>query len=125
MTNLHTFPRELRLLTPSQFSEVFSSNIRISSPLLTFVIKKNTLAHARVGFAIAKKQIKRAHERNRIKRLIREYIRLNQHNLPNIDIVIMARQPIQNAPNSEINRLLEELIKKAIKRIATYEKTVN
>ena len=44
-----------------------------------------------MGLAIAKKAVKRAVDRNRIKRIIRESFRHVQHDLPNIDVVIMCR----------------------------------
>lgn len=122
MISLHTFPRELRLLTPAHFNAVFSSGLRIKSPNLTFVIKPNNLPYPRIGFALAKKQIKRAHERNRIKRLIREYFRLNQQTIPNIDIIVMARTPIQSLTNLEISNLIAELFDRSQKRVKHNEK---
>ncbi len=38
------------------------------------------------------KNVKRAHERNRIKRLAREYFRLHQHELPSMDFVVLVRR---------------------------------
>lgn len=114
LDNKQTFPRELRLLTPVHFSTVFASGHRIKSPLLTIVVNKNKLTFVRIGFALAKKQIKYAHERNRIKRIIREYIRLKQHNLSGLDIVLMVRTPIQSLSNTEIRQLFDSAIHKAM-----------
>ncbi|XKM13911.1 ribonuclease P protein component [Orbaceae bacterium ac157xtp] len=109
MINKLTFPRELRLLTPSDFNHVFTQSFRIGSPVINLVIRENELNHFRLGFAIAKKQIKHAHERNRIKRVIRDYFRINQYQLPNFDMIVMVRTGIIELTNAEIRAILEKL----------------
>ncbi|MGL4958148.1 MAG: ribonuclease P protein component, partial [Plesiomonas sp.] len=42
------FPRELRLLTPAQFSVVFQQPQRAGSPQLTILARANNLDHARL-----------------------------------------------------------------------------
>ncbi|XPE62351.1 ribonuclease P protein component [Shigella flexneri] len=80
------FPRELRLLTPRHFNFVFQQPQRASSPEVTIFGRQNELGHPRIGLTIAKKNVRRAHERNRIKRLARESFRLHQHELPPMDL---------------------------------------
>lgn len=108
----HSFPRELRLLTPSQFSRIFDRPTKAVSDHFTFLAKFNDTDHPRLGLTIAKKKEKTAVGRNRIKRVIRESFRLNQENLPNIDIVVIARDNIGNADNRQLNRQLNKLWKK-------------
>ncbi|OCG23892.1 ribonuclease P protein component [Gilliamella sp. wkB108] len=102
------------MLTPFDFSYVFQESIRAGSPFLTLVTRKNNLEHPRLGFAIAKKQVKRAHERNRIKRLTKEYFRHHQHQLPNIDFILMAKQPIINLDNQHIIETLDKLCQRIV-----------
>ncbi|MWP48354.1 ribonuclease P protein component [Gilliamella sp. Lep-s21] len=109
-----TFSRELRLLTPSDFNHVFQESVRVGSPFLTLVTRKNTLDHPRLGFAIAKKQVKRAHERNRIKRLAKEYFRHHQHQFPNIDFILMAKEPVIDLDNQQIVETLNQLCQRII-----------
>lgn len=109
MINQLTFIRELRLLTPSDFDHVFSQSTRLGSPYITLVVRKNSLSHPRLGFAIAKKQVKHAHERNRLKRVIREYFRLTQHELPKVDIVVMARSAVIELDNVALRQVLDKL----------------
>lgn len=59
---------------------------------------QNTVGHARLGLAISKKTIAKAHERNRIKRLLRETFRTSQ--LPPIDIVVLSRNGVATMHNS-------------------------
>lgn len=116
MDKTHSFPRTLRLLTSSDFNATFANSKRISSPFLTLVIQENQLSYPRIGFAIAKKQIKRAHERNRLKRLMREFIRLNQHQLPAFDVILLAKKPAQTLSNSELTTLIQQLFARLVKK---------
>lgn len=103
------FGRELRLLTPSQFDNVFQHPFRVASPLFTILAKPNQLAHPRLGLTIAKKRVKLAVQRNRIKRCVRDSFRLHQHQLPGVDLVLMVKGDISNTPNSELLKQLERL----------------
>ena len=105
----HAFPRELRLLTPEHFKNVFNVPVRAASPHLTLLAKVNSLGHPRLGLTVPKKVLKRAVWRNRIKRLTRESFRHKQHELPAIDIVVIAKSGIGKLDNAEITQLLEKL----------------
>lgn len=70
--------------------------------------KSNSLGYARLGLAVSKKQARRAVQRNRLKRLIRESFRIHQHSLPAWDYVVFAKEIAQEVNNT---LLLETLIK--------------
>lgn len=106
------FGRELRLLTPSQFDNVFQNPFRVASPLFTILAKPNQLTHPRIGLTIAKKRVKLAVHRNRIKRCVRDSFRLHQHQLPGVDLVLMVKGDISNTPNDELLKQLERLWQK-------------
>ena len=122
----YKFNRESRLLTPGHFQKVFSKPLRFGSSHFTLLVvqkphtlisdKDNTVAKNRLGLAIAKKRVKLAVQRNRIKRQIRESFRLNQHNLPAIDIVVMVKSGIDQLDNKTINQELEKIWRKIIQR---------
>lgn len=112
------FTRELRLLTPSHFTYVFQDAIPTGSSALTLLARKNTIDNPRIGITIAKKRIRKAHDRNRVKRVIRESFRLNQHRLPNVDIVVLGKSNAEQMSNQELFLLLEKLWKKLAKRCA-------
>lgn len=71
--------------------------------------RMNTLGHPRLGLTIAKKNVKRAHERNRLKRLTRESFRLRQHELPSMDFVLIARKGVAELDNKAYREMLEKL----------------
>lgn len=90
-TTDQSFGRDIRLLKPAEYKRVFDSAVRVTSRYLTFLARANELGHPRLGLAISKKAVRRAVDRNRIKRQLRESFRLHQHELGGIDIVVMAR----------------------------------
>ena len=122
----YKFNRDSRLLTPGHFQTVFSKPIRFGSRHFTILItqkphtlisdKDNSVAKNRLGLAIAKKRVKLAVQRNRIKRQIRESFRLNQHQLPAIDIVVMVKSGIDQLDNKTINQELEKVWRKITQR---------
>ena len=115
MTELN-FLRESRLLTPSDFTPVFKNPIVASSSAFTFLTKNNTLSRPRLGLTIAKKRVKKAVARNRIKRLTRESFRLSQHQLPDIDVIVMAKNGTDKLSNEELTIQLNKLWQKLIRR---------
>lgn len=62
--------------------------------------RANSAHVARLGLAISKKHCKKAVERNRIKRVIRESFRENKATLEGLDVVVM-NQPGTKAATSE------------------------
>lgn len=90
--------KQQRLLNHKAFTPVFNTpSFKIHQPNLLLFVKTLDFTHShfhssRLGLAITKKKIKRANQRNRIKRLAREYFRLHQHELiAAVDIVIIIK----------------------------------
>ena len=111
-----SFPRHARLLLPAEYNRVFAAGKRVSGPAVTLVLARREPIQqpARLGLALAKKQLKRAHERNRVKRLLREVFRHRAHALEGCDVVALARTAAQNMTNDALRTELERLISKAI-----------
>ncbi len=108
-----SFTRELRLLTPAHFSYVFSEAVPAPSKHVTILARINSQNdHPRLGITIAKNRVKKAHDRNRLKRVIRESFRHHQHFLPNVDIIVIGKSNLDTLSNHEFNELLNTLWKK-------------
>ncbi len=86
------------------------------SSSFTILARRSGGTEPRLGLAIAKRQIRRASARNRIKRLVRESYRHHLDILDGLDIVVMARSGAQTKENAVIFRELEELWRKLSKR---------
>ena len=104
------------MLTPSDFTPVFNNPVVAASPAFTVLAKPNDRNRARLGLTIAKKKIKKAAGRNRVKRLIRESFRHHQHQLPDVDLVIMAKNGTAEFDNAELTKQLAKLWRKITQR---------
>lgn len=105
--NSGRFARHQRLLNSSDFRNVFAHPQRFSHPHLMLLVRSNNCSYARLGLAIPKRHIKRAVDRNRIKRQIRESFRAWQTKLVGCDIVVMARSGAMQLSNRELREVLE------------------
>ena len=115
------FTKKQRLLNKYDFSPVFDdAPLRASNEHLLILCRLNAeqYTHARLGLVIAKKHVRRAHERNRIKRFARETFRLNQHKLPKIDAIVLARKGADTLTNQQLQQAFNGLWKRIIKRAA-------
>lgn len=92
---------------PGDFSRVFRQGRRCGGDGLTILTVENPAGHPRLGLAIAKKHVKLASHRNRVKRLVRESFRRNQAVLPAIDIVVLSRPGLDKYSNAAIRAALE------------------
>ncbi|MDT9587375.1 MAG: ribonuclease P protein component [Candidatus Arsenophonus melophagi] len=105
-----TFPKKLRLLTPRNFDYVFQKpQQRASTQEITILGRQNKLSYSRIGLSIARKKVKHSHDRNRIKRLMREYFRLHQHELPAMDFVILVKRGVVDLNNQQLTKILGKL----------------
>jgi len=103
-----SFPRKLRLTRAVQYRQVFDHNKRVGDASITILVGDKTGVVPRLGFAVARKQIAKAVQRNRLKRIFRESFRKNQHRLPARDIVIMVRRSIMLIDSARLNSNLEK-----------------
>ncbi|MES9939718.1 MAG: ribonuclease P protein component [Candidatus Thiodiazotropha sp. 6PLUC2] len=93
------FPRSRRLLKPDEYRRVFSEGRRSSDRHFLVLAYPNRDLHARLGLAVAKKHCRKAVDRNRIKRMIRESFRHNQNVVAGLDLVVVARHGAAVADN--------------------------
>ncbi len=107
------FPRRLRLLTAGDYRQVFETAVfKVHGKGLLALAVPNRLGHPRLGLVVSKKSLRRAVDRNRLKRLVRESVRLRQEQLPDVDIVVLARRGVGELDNAVLHRQLHGMWKR-------------
>ncbi len=107
-------PFKNRLKKEKDFDRVFKKGRGFAFDAIAIRFVENELTDNRFGFIVSKKVSKKAVERNRIKRILREQVRsMIQEMKVGWDIVITPRQNLSRDDSSDINRLLKEIFKKA------------
>ncbi len=112
------FPRCRRLLGGADFRRVFQQRRKIASRHGALFVAANDLQHARLGIAVSRKVSRRAVERNRIKRQVREYFRLHHRQLGPVDVVFTAFPGCAGLDNAGVRAMLEMLWQRSKKRCA-------
>jgi len=79
--------------------------------LFAAVVRPTEGGAARLGLAIAARNVGNAVSRNRVKRQAREQFRLQRDALPPVDIVLSARPAAREASAAELRAALQRLWK--------------
>jgi ribonuclease P protein component len=106
-------PKENRLKKDKEFEAVFKGGrtLKGKGVFLRYLI--NGTDKTKVGFVVSKKISKLAVERNKIKRRMREIIRLKKKDIKEgLSVVIVSLPPIKGMDYKEIKDDLENLLTK-------------
>ncbi|MEQ8850914.1 MAG: ribonuclease P protein component [Phycisphaerales bacterium] len=94
-----------RLSHARDYQAVFESRVRVTRGPLTLLGRPNDLPHCRLGLSIGRR-FGRAHDRVRLKRMLREAFRLQASEWsPGYDLVVTARRH-RSLPLSEYEKIL-------------------
>lgn len=116
MTNF-SFGKQRRLLNARAYKAVFdNAQIKVSTQQILMLARPNGLPYSRLGLVIAKKNVRLATERNRIKRVIRESFRLLPSQAIYLDTVVLARRGIDRLDNKELFTMIDKLWRQQLKR---------
>ena len=84
-------PKAGRLRHRREFLRAQAQGKRLHTPHFGVVLAPAGLAHPRLGLVVTRR-LGKAVQRNRVKRLLREFFRRHQTGLPAVDLVIMAKK---------------------------------
>ncbi|MPS47435.1 MAG: ribonuclease P protein component [Methylobacillus sp.] len=115
----YAFRRQAKLLKTDEFSSVFNFRKRVSGQYLVLHYRHNELAYARLGLVVGRKTARRAVDRNYIKRVMRELFRVNQHQLPGLDLVARPHRMFGRQQFAEIEQEFTELVAKLQRKLAS------
>ncbi|MCX7074063.1 MAG: ribonuclease P protein component [Methylococcales bacterium] len=115
-----SFPQQARLKTPADYKKVFTNPTKSSDGYFTLLAVKNDFEYPRLGLVVAKKNIRKAIHRNRVKRVIRDNFRRHRHSMINIDIVVLARKEALDVAPSLLQKSLEKHWLRLVSRCNSY-----
>lgn len=104
----YKFPKQLKLLKSHEFRRVFADSSRQKGTYFYIHAKPNTLGYPRLGLVAARRQVPRAVDRQRVKRIIRESFRCHQWELPTVDVVVRVRPMAAKARSAELHQCLNK-----------------
>jgi ribonuclease P protein component len=107
--------KKYRLRAAADFQRVRREGANWAHPLLVLAALPNGLEHGRFGFVVGRR-IGKAVERNRIKRRIREGVRVRVQQgeiVAGWDMVFIARQPIRDASFQQVDQAIGLLLRRA------------
>jgi ribonuclease P protein component len=102
-------PRATRLRHAADFAALRKPTGRLGSECFRIRYRTNQVGFARLGQAVSRRVSKRAVDRNRIKRVVRESFRQVQRQLPPVDVLIIANPPAAACDNAALRAELERL----------------
>lgn len=116
-----TYPRSLRLTHRRQYLACYHAGRRFHSPNFLLFVRRREQdgAGVRFGTAVSKK-IGKAFQRNRVKRLLREFFRLHQHEvLADLDIVAVPKRhiPVKELGYAAVKQELMPVLNKVIQSV--------
>ena len=121
-------PKTSRMQAGAAYQRLFQVRQVVSDDFISLHVKANGLTHHRLGMGVAKKMFRKAVQRNRIKRLIREAFRLERSNFSGgLDIVVRpkVKELSLTILKSSLNRLVPKAERKYLpvnKAFETQEK---
>lgn len=113
------FPQCCRLQGASSYSRVFERPNRSVDGFFTILWRCNKLEYGRLGMAIAKKNIRRAVDRNLVKRVVRESYRHQQCCLKGIDTVVLSRRGLPLHDKKQLRESLDRHWQRVARKIRT------
>lgn len=105
--------RGQRLQRPEQFQRVRRDGKSWSHPLLHLNALRNRVGRTRCGFVVGK-QFGKAHDRNRVKRRVREAVRVQYTNIAaGYDLVFVVRPAAAQASFADLQRACRDVVQRA------------
>ncbi|PLX42046.1 MAG: ribonuclease P protein component [Deltaproteobacteria bacterium] len=107
-----TFPPSCRIRNRSEYDRVFAAGKSRHTASFRVVIAPAECDSSRLGLVVSRK-VGKAHTRNRVKRLTREWFRLNRHSFtPPLDLVVVAKPGAAKLTFNELTFELETVIER-------------
>ena len=106
-----SFPKTSRLKLASDFRDLLRNGISFRQNGIAVYFKKSGQKKSRLGIIVSKRILKRAVDRNRIKRSIREFFRRERKNFnAHFDLVVRIQQNVNLFEDNNLQKYLKALL---------------
>jgi ribonuclease P protein component len=117
MVQTYRLVKQAKMIKTDDFSSVFNFRKRFSLKYLVMHYQPNNLQRARLGLVVGKKTAKLAVSRNYMRRVLREFFRLNQHDICHVDLIIRVQKKFDKVDFIQIKQEFDSLINKLNQRV--------
>ncbi|OGV76552.1 MAG: ribonuclease P protein component [Methylotenera sp. RIFCSPLOWO2_02_FULL_45_14] len=113
----YSLEKQAKMIKTDDFSSVFNFRKRISTLYLAMHYQPNMHQRARLGLVVGKKTAKLAVSRNYMRRVLREFFRLKQHEICHVDLIIRVQKKFGKSDFIQIKQEFDMLIAKLNQRV--------
>ena len=117
MVQTYRLVKQAKMIKTDDFSSVFNFRKRISTEHLAIHYQPNMHDRARLGLVVGKKTAKLAVSRNYMRRVLREFFRLQQHEICHVDLIIRVQKKFSKVDFIKIKQEFNSLIAKLNQRV--------
>ena len=100
-----------RLKKDKQFSYIYKKGLRKSTRFLTLFKTESKFSSYKIGYSVSKK-IGKANVRNKVKRRLKEIVRLSNFPKEYCNYILMAKEGIENLTFIELKNQVKEIFSK-------------
>ena len=103
--------KEYRVKKSQDFDNIIRKKQSFANRQFVIYYQENKLDHMRLGISVSKK-LGKAHERNRLKRYVRESFKTRKDFLKNYDIIIIVRPAAKGLSFLEFGSSIDHVLKR-------------
>ena len=104
--------KEYRVKKSQDFDNIIRKKQSFANRQFVIYYQENKLDHMRLGISVSKK-LGKAHERNRLKRYVRESFKTRKDFLKNYDIIVIVRPAAKELPFLEFGSSIDHVLKRS------------
>ena len=122
MVQTYRLVKQAKMIKTDDFSSVFNFRKRISTQYLALHYQPNIHQRPRLGLVVGKKVAKLSVSRNYMRRVLREFFRLQQHEICHADLIFRVQKKFSKNDFTQIKQEFDGLIRKLNQRVMLSDK---